>query len=115
MGVLACRSDERRASLPQVESAKFALNHGVHCILGNGHQQDVLQKIFEGRSVGTLFSRQADNHAAPHVRAIEARSASRELLALPASERVSVDSCARPCPVLAATRFARVAGPLYLS
>ena len=71
----------------KVESAKFALNHGVHCILGNGHHQDVLQKIFEGRSVGTLFSRQADSHAAPHVRANEARAASRDLLALPASER----------------------------
>jgi len=71
----------------KVESAKFALNHGVHCILGNGHHQDVLQKIFEGRSVGTLFTRQEDNHAAPHVRAIDARAASRQLQALPASER----------------------------
>jgi len=71
----------------KVESAKFALNHGVHCILGNGHNQDILQKIFEGRSVGTLFTRQTANHEAPHVRALEARAASRQLVALPASDR----------------------------
>ena len=71
----------------KVESAKFALNHGVHCILGNGHDQDILAKIFEGRSVGTLFTRHTGNAAAPHVRAMEARGASRELVALPSNDR----------------------------
>eukprot|EP00802_Teleaulax_amphioxeia_P006209 Tamp_06213.p1 GENE.Tamp_06213~~Tamp_06213.p1 ORF type:complete len:836 (+),score=216.15 Tamp_06213:102-2510(+) len=71
----------------KVESAKFALNHGVHCILCNGHHQDALQKIFEGRSVGTLFTRMAEDQAAPHVRAMDARAASRELVMKPASDR----------------------------
>ena len=55
-----------------------------------GHHQDVLQKIFEGRSVGTLFTRMAEDHAAPHVRATEARAASRELVTKPASERRAI-------------------------
>ena len=50
----------------------------------------MLQKIFEGRSVGTLFTRMAEDHAAPHVRATEARAASRELVTKPASERRAI-------------------------
>ena len=74
----------------KVESARFALNHGVHCILGNGHDQTLLQKIFEGRSAGTLFTRDSADTAAPHVRANEARAASRELVALSAQQRRNV-------------------------
>ena len=62
----------------------------THTHTHTGHHQDVLQKIFEGRSVGTLFTRMAEDQAAPHVRAMEARAASRELVTKPASDRRAI-------------------------
>ena len=41
----------------KVDAAKFALNHGVPCVIANGHEPDVLPKIISGKSVGTFFTR----------------------------------------------------------
>uniref|UniRef100_A0A7S4H830 Delta-1-pyrroline-5-carboxylate synthase n=1 Tax=Guillardia theta TaxID=55529 RepID=A0A7S4H830_GUITH len=74
----------------KVDASKFALNHGVHCILANGHQHDVISKIFEGRTIGTLFTRAAGRDSTPYVKGTEARSASREMAKLPSSVRKKV-------------------------
>jgi len=55
-----------------------------------GHKQDVIQKIFDGKTVGTLFTRATTDNAAPFVRGQEARRASRTLAKLPAATRKSI-------------------------
>ncbi len=39
----------------KLEAARTAAKHGVATIIAHGQQKNVLQKIFSGRSVGTLF------------------------------------------------------------
>lgn len=39
----------------KLEAAKIATSSGIPCVIANGNIKDILIKIFEGKSVGTLF------------------------------------------------------------
>lgn len=74
----------------KVKSAAWALDRGVTAVICNGHEEEAIRKVIQGRKVGTFFTQSVPAGATPvELLAENARKGSRIMQSLGPEERAS--------------------------
>ncbi|KAI1301563.1 Delta-1-pyrroline-5-carboxylate synthase [Halotydeus destructor] len=74
----------------KVYSAAWALERGVSVVICNGEEEQGVNKVVQGKPVGTFFTDAKQEHVAAEVLASDARKGSRKLQSLTADQRADV-------------------------